>query len=380
MNRSHAFASRRAPQAVAILAVAFMVAATDPSAQQRDRYTLEGDRVAMYDVAGELRVEPGTGSAVVVEVVRGGRDAGALSVQTSEDRGIATLSIAFPGRRIVYAAIPGHWEVTQSIDDRGRFKDHFDPLRQRQVRVSGSGSGLVAWADLRILVPPGKSLTLHHLAGHVSVQGVKGDLAIDHGAGDLEVRGVRGALSLDTGSGRATVADLQGDLSVDSGSGGVEISEVRGTTLKLDTGSGSVRATRVDVDALDADTGSGDVVLRELSAERMRLDTGSGAVDVDLSHAPRDITADTGAGSFTLRVPSGFGATFEVDTGSGGVDVGVEHESYEIDHDRVRGKIGDGHGRIRIDGGSGSVRILPGNSKAPGRVGMLSTLLVRDLG
>src|SRR5262245_42180868 len=132
MNRPHgARAPWKGPQAVGILALALMMAASDPSAQQRDRYTLNGDKVAIHNVAGELRVEPGTGSAVVVEVVRGGRDAGALSVRTAEHEGVPTLSIAYPGRRIVYPELPGHWSSNLTIDDQGRFKNHFELFGQR---------------------------------------------------------------------------------------------------------------------------------------------------------------------------------------------------------------------------------------------------------
>ena len=367
-------------RAVALLGLALVAAASDPSAQQRDRYTLSGDQVAIHNLAGELRVEPGTGSAVVVEIVRGGKDAGALSVKTAEHRGIQTLSVAYPGRRVVYPKIPGHWNSTQGIDDSGLFRDHFELFGQRQITVSGSGSGTRAWADMRILVPKGKKVIIHHAAGQASVQDIEGDVVLDHGIGDLEVRGVRGAISLDTGSGDVTVTNIQGDLSVDSGSGPVTVSDVRGGELMLDTGSGDVRATHIEVDALNADTGSGDVELHEISAQRIRLDTGSGSVELDLTDDAREISADTGSGSFTLRVPSNFGAEFDIEASSGSIDVDVRHESFEIARDRVRGKIGDGHGMIKIDSGSGDVRILPGVTRPAGRVGMLGALLVRDLG
>lgn len=370
----------RTSPAAGILVLAAALMTSNPSAQQRDRYTLSGQQVAIHNLAGELRVEPGTGPAVIVEVVRGGRDAGALSVKTTEGLGTTTLSVAYPSRRIVYPKLPGHWKSTQSIDENGVFKDHFELFGQRTITVSGTGSGDEAWADLRILVPRGKKVTLHHVAGRARVQGVEGDLVVDHGIGPLEVRDVRGDISLDTGSGDVTVSNVQGDLSVDTGSGPVTINDVRGGKLMLDTGSGSVRATKVDVDALDADTGSGDVTLQGVSAQRIHLDTGSGSVELDLIDDAREIWADTGSGSFTLRVPSNFGAEFDIEASSGSIDVDVRHEASEIERDRVRGKIGDGHGRLKVDTGSGNVRILPNDSKGAGRVGMLGSLLVRDLG
>jgi len=381
MSRSKGpHAAWKAGSAAGILVLAAIMAASNPSAQQRDRYTLSGPQVAIHNLAGELRVEPGTGPAVIVEVVRGGRDAGALTVKTTDRLGVPTLSVAYPSRRIVYPKLGGHWNSTQSIDADGVFKDHFELFGQRSITVSGSGSGDEAWADLRVIVRKGKKVVLHHVAGRALVKDIEGDVVVDHGIGPLEVHGVQGDIALDTGSGDVTVSNIEGDLSVDTGSGPVTINGVHGGELMLDTGSGDVRATKVDVDALDADTGSGDVTLQQVSAQRIHLDTGSGSVELELTDDAREIWCDTGSGSLTLRVPSNFGAEFEIEASSGSIDLDVAHEAFEIDRDRVRGKIGDGHGRMKIDSGSGDVHIMPSNAKGTGRVGMLGTLLVRDLG
>ena len=50
------------------------------AAQQAERYTLDGDDIAIYNLAGALTVEPGTGG-VTVEVTRGGADAARLRVE-----------------------------------------------------------------------------------------------------------------------------------------------------------------------------------------------------------------------------------------------------------------------------------------------------------
>ncbi|MGH9023560.1 MAG: hypothetical protein ACRDV9_10750 [Acidimicrobiia bacterium] len=42
-------------------------------AQNGERFTLEGDDVALYNLAGEVEVEPGTG-AVTLQLTRGGTD------------------------------------------------------------------------------------------------------------------------------------------------------------------------------------------------------------------------------------------------------------------------------------------------------------------
>ena len=68
-------------QALPTLALALLIFAPSAlAAQQAERYTLEGDDIAIYNLAGALTVEPGTGS-VTVELTRGGADAGRLQIE-----------------------------------------------------------------------------------------------------------------------------------------------------------------------------------------------------------------------------------------------------------------------------------------------------------
>src|SRR2546423_15427077 len=63
---------------------------------QTERRSISGDRVAIYNLAGKLRVESGSGSDVVVEITRGGRAAGPLRVEAGSIRGEQTLGVIFP--------------------------------------------------------------------------------------------------------------------------------------------------------------------------------------------------------------------------------------------------------------------------------------------
>ncbi|HLQ22700.1 MAG TPA: hypothetical protein VK132_05825, partial [Gemmatimonadales bacterium] len=50
------------------------------AAQTVSRHTLRGTDVALYDLAGTVQLDAGTGDAVSVEVTRGGSDAAQLKV------------------------------------------------------------------------------------------------------------------------------------------------------------------------------------------------------------------------------------------------------------------------------------------------------------
>ena len=73
------------------------VTGTATAHAQTERKTLSGQSIAVYNIAGKVSIEPGTGSDVVVEITRGGRDAAKLSVSVGDVRGANALRIIYPG-------------------------------------------------------------------------------------------------------------------------------------------------------------------------------------------------------------------------------------------------------------------------------------------
>lgn len=347
--------SKSAALAATLLASLLAPEASPLAAQAGETYRLAGDRVAIYNLAGRVEIRGGEGPEVEVSVLAGGEDAARLRVETGPVAGAETLRVIYPEDRVVYEEQGRNSRTRIRVRPDGTFGDG-----GRQVRVAGSGAGLRAHADLVIAVPPGKQVAVHHGAGELSASAVTGDLLLDTSAGRVTVRGGRGDLSIDTGSGSVEVIDLQGDLRVDTGSGGVHVSGVRGTHLNVDTGSGSVRVSDVRSDQLRVDTGSGGIRLAGVHASDLRLDTGSGGVDAELLSDVRSVVIDTGSGSVTLALPEGAGADVDVETGSGRIDVDLPMTVTRTGRNRLSGRIGDGGGTIRIETGSGRIRLLGG--------------------
>lgn len=338
-----------------LLGVAAALGGRRPAAaQQADTYRLEGRRVAIYNLAGRMEVVRGSGSDVVVRVVRGGADAGALEVAVDEIGGRQALRVLYPEDRIVYDGMGRGSNTRVSVQDDGTFGHGGG----RRVTIRGSGSGLDAHADLRIEVPPGRAVEVRVAVGEATATDVESDLTIDTGSGSVEASGIRGDLLVDTGSGRVTVFDVEGEVGVDTGSGGVAIDRVRGERILVDTGSGSVEGSELTASSVRIDTGSGSIDVRGIDSPDVYLDTGSGSVEVELLSDVESLDVDTGSGSVTVRVPESLGAELEVDTGSGGIDVDFPVRLHTMRRDHIEGVVGDGRGRIRIDTGSGAVRLV----------------------
>lgn len=342
------------------------MAVSAPANGQTTTHQLRGSNVAVYNLAGVVRVEAGSGTEVEVEVTRRGSDASRLQVESGPIRDRETLRVIYPEDRIVYRAPDmrsgSDFRTSLRVNEDGTFDGGWDGFRGRRVEIRSGGSGLEASADLRIRVPRGKSLDLNLAVGEATVSNVEGDIRIDVQAASVTTQGTRGKLDLDTGSGEVRVTDARGEIALDTGSGSVTLESVAGPRLELDSGSGRITARGVEVEELRLDTGSGRVSLRDVKTRELALDSGSGSVEIDLSSDVDRMEVDAGSGSITIGVPPSLGAEVLIETGSGGIDVDVPITMTRSGRRSLEGRLGDGRGRMAIETGSGGVRIRASGS------------------
>lgn len=346
------------------VAAAFLVT---PASAQTSRHVLKGDSVAVYNLVGEMHVEPGSGSDVVVEVQRGGDDAAKLEIQSGPLRGRETLRIIYPDDVIIMPEWGRGWNSTLRVRDDGTFGDEGDfghghgwRGEGHEVRITGRarGGGLEAYADLRVQVPKGKSVAVHLGAGKAFVSNVDGNIRVFASSADVAADRTRGTLRIATGSGNVDLRTGSGDVQLETGSGDITVASVDGASLRLETGSGNVTITGGKAGTFHVETGSGDIEATGSSGDDVSFETGSGNVDVTLVTTFRALRVETGSGDVTLRMPPTVGAEVELDTGSGDIDLGgLTLQVRRIEHDHVTGTLGDGKGRLSVETGSGNVRL-----------------------
>jgi DUF4097 and DUF4098 domain-containing protein YvlB len=100
--------------------------------------------------------------------------------------------------------------------------------------------------------------------------------------------------------------------------------------------------------------------LARVKAPRIDVDAGRGGIDLDILSAIHDLRIDSGSGPVTLRLPAALSADVDIETSSGGIDSDFPVQATNFQRHRLRGRIGDGHGRIRVESGSGTVRLIKG--------------------
>lgn len=355
--RHRRFLRSAAARGLAVAAAALSVAAALPAQE----FPLGSAHVAVSNVAGRVEVVRGGGDEAVVQVLARGGDAARLRVEVGQVDGRDGLRVHYPDDTVIYQGSGGgRFDVRLRVNGDGTFGGGWG-LGGDRVQVRSGGNGLEAHADLRIALPPGGSLILHHGVGAVTASGLSGDLFLNVASGPVEVSAVEGLLSVDTGSGQVQVSRVMGEVTVDTGSGSVSLRDIRGSAVGVDTGSGGVDARNVRADYLGVDTGSGSVELEDIEAPEVVVDTGSGRVTLAFRTAPENVVVDTGSGSVTLTLPDGVDAEIEADSGSGGVQVEIPGlQVLDRDRDHLSGRVGSGAGRIVVDTGSGAIRIRGG--------------------
>lgn len=323
----------------------------------QERHVLTGATASIFNLAGDVRLEPGSGSDVVVEVTRRGGDAEKLEVRL---RG-GQLVVRYPSSEVIYREGDrdgNRWGNSSDLRVRedGTFGGEWSDGGRRTV-IRSRGNGLEAHADLVVKVPAGKRVEVHLAAGQVEATNVRGDLDIDLYSASFRATGTQGRLFIDAGSGAVRVENATGDLEIDTGSGSTTLEGLRMTSVIVDAGSGAVDARDVQAERFSVDVGSGSVRAEALATDDLMIDTGSGGVRLDLSKVPRRSGIDTGSGSVTLGLPEGAAADLDIDTGSGGIssDFPVTADSFQ--RRELRGRIGGGGPLIKVSTGSGGVRL-----------------------
>jgi hypothetical protein len=362
----------------ALLILAFSSAAVQADYEESFSYSTESLKVV--NLIGAIEVVGHDGDQFLVEVRVSGDDAedGIIKFE-SKDGSRAELIVGFPldeHRKYVYPELGRNSRTT--FNPGGGDHGIWDIFGRGKIEVRGSGSGTELWADVTIRVPRGAELMVFNgvgaldggsveanlefnlRSGSAYVHDVTGELTVDTGSGHVEIDTVTGNLLVDTGSGHVEVTGLHGErASIDTGSGHVTMRDAEVPQIRVDTGSGHVEMDGIVCDDLEVDTGSGHVEIDDLSAASAMIDTGSGRVRLELIEmGGGDFRVDTGSGSITFLMPENASARVSAETNSGGVEVDVDGADISRNkRDHVRFEVGDGAADVRLDAGSGGIRI-----------------------
>lgn len=343
---------RIAPVPVPAIAAMLLLFAVLPLPAQRvERITLPGEDVAIYNLAGDVRVEPGPGPAVVVDLVREGRDGARLRVARDEIEGRWTLRVVPTGRQIAYPGYRG--QSALDVCENGTFGSRC--RGGRRVRIANPGTD--ARATLRVQVPSGKRIHLHSGVGSITLRSLGSEVVVTSLLADVIADRTRGPIQITTGAGDVELNGAAGVAEVETVVGKVRVAAFRGGRLALTTGAGEVLARGVVAEELSIRTLAGGVEAVEVRAPVIRINAAGGEVRLARFSGIRSMEVVSGK-DVTVEVPPTLDAVFRVRSATGAIRVEVPMQSVERSGSRFFGRMGAGTGRIQINAASGTVRLL----------------------
>ncbi|WP_058046235.1 DUF4097 family beta strand repeat-containing protein [Streptomyces roseifaciens] len=209
---------------------------------------------------------------------------------------------------------------------RGTLTVGYEDLSPKTFRNWFSRKDWNRSADVTLTVPTAAGVTVAVVGAVTVVSGI---------AGSAKVQGV---------SGDTTLVGLTGDVSTETVSGRVEAQHL----------GGDVRCNTV----------SGDLTLVECTGGRIKADSVNGNVVIDLSPAApgTDLAVTSVSGEIAVRLPDTADATVEAGTTVGPVSCafGELQVQDQFGARNITGRLGSGHGRIKITTVSGAVALLRG--------------------
>lgn len=277
-----------------------------------ERLMLDGPVVLSVDTgSGSIDVRAGSGSEAIIK--------GEVRVRKRR----------FLGKSVDAEEILAQVQENPPIVlDDGRLRvGHFED-RSLEKRVSIS---------YEIVVPASTEVIADTGSGSITIRDISAPVNADTGSGSIKLENIAGPVRADTGSGSIHADGIGGAFHADTGSGSVYLMQTAPGDVTVDTGSGSSELRGV-VGALHADSGSGRIVVQGRQEGRWKLDTGSGSVRIDLpDDAAFDLDAESNSGGITIDHPL---------TMSG-----------KISKKHVQGEVRGGGHLLKIDTGSGSIRV-----------------------
>ena len=183
----------------------------------------------------------------------------------------------------------------------------------------------------------GDSDWMHHVSIDYEIQAPANSfLEASSGSGNVTDDGVGENSKLNTGSGNIHATGLHGGFTVGTGSGNIYADTTSSGDVKAETGSGNIELRNLH-GGLKATTGSGDIKVAGAPTEGWHLETGSGKVELWVGDAP---------------------LTLDASSGSGGIHTDREMLTQgSMNAHHVTGKLNGGGPTVRIETGSGEIRI-----------------------
>ena len=218
----------------------------------------------------------------------------------------------------IFGRVKSNWGASE---ERVREIAAHPPIEQTGniVRIGGHHENLRNISiDYEIEAPAEAYLEAGSGSGNITDDGVGVNTKLSTGSGEIHATGLHGGFSAGTGSGNIYAEQIgEGDVKAETGSGNIELRNLRGG-LRAGTGSGNIKVGGTPAAPWHLETGSGNVdYWAGNSALTLDAETGSGSIHTDKEMMTQ---GSSGRHHITGKINGG-GPTVRIETGSGDIRV-----------------------------------------------------------
>ncbi len=269
------------------------------------------------------------------------------------------------GSEVVVSVIKGVNKVSNSEAERlfDRYEVSFDKT-SRGLEIKGDydkPAGRINWrrglkVHYEIYVPEDIELDIKTSGGSIQVENVAGDATLKTSGGSLQLRDLDGRVTARTSGGSIQGHNLGSIADLYTSGGSINI-DGAGGSIEAKTSGGSINIADVN-GTVDAQTSGGTIRLKEI-AGAVNAKTSGGSIEAEILGQPEDdMRLQTSGGSVTIHLDEDIQADIDAQASGGSVstDFAVTVRG-TMKRTKLQGEINGGGPLLTLRTSGGSVRI-----------------------
>ena len=258
---------------------------------------------------------------------------------------------------IISIELPRHSRHRKGIVTRflqGEWDEDYSPMLKvsvpdsKDIQIESASANIDA-SDVAC------NLDIKSASSDLVLENTSGMVHSDVTSGDVDIMGHRGSITIKANSSDIKIAEVEGDVDTYTSSGDGDFNKVKGA-LKSVSNSGDFRIYDIDGD-LDARTSSGDIEVNSVTGS---VSAGTVSGDIKLN----SLAANEGvfdiksvSGDIQVEISPDFKGNVQASTVSGSIENSMAMESETSTESQLRGRIGQGNGKLSVSTTSGDINI-----------------------
>lgn len=207
--------------------------------------------------------------------------------------------------------------------------------------------------DFRVMVPRETACTLHTSDGNISATGLSGNQQYKTSDGNIRMKDISGNLTAKTSDGDIGADKIKGSLDVGTSDGNIDFTNIKGD-IDCSTSDGNISIINAE-GKISSRTSDGHITFDKILGS-FSGSTSDGNIRGNIVQLKGPLTARTGDGNISIRIPNGLGLDLDIKGES--LDVPLNNFSGRSDERSIRGKANGGGIPINLSASDGRIAVV----------------------